>query len=43
MITQGSLDKLKEEEDVCKVARKVVGGARGPVVIIMEVIQCKVD
>jgi hypothetical protein len=27
----------------CKVAREVVGGARGPIVIIMEVIQCKVD
>jgi hypothetical protein len=28
---------------VCKVAREVVGGARGTIVIIMEVIQCKVD
>jgi hypothetical protein len=27
----------------CKVAREVVGGARGPIVIIVEVIQCKVD
>jgi hypothetical protein len=28
---------------VCKVAREVVGGPRGPIVIIVEVIQCKVD
>jgi hypothetical protein len=27
----------------CKVAREVVGGPRGPIVIIVEVIQCKVD
>jgi hypothetical protein len=28
----------------CKVAREVVGGGgRGPIVIIVEVIQCKVD
>jgi hypothetical protein len=27
----------------CKVAREVVGGSRGPIVIIVEVIQCKVD
>ena len=26
-----------------KVAREVVGGGRGPIVIIVEVIQCKVD
>ena len=26
-----------------KVAREVVGGPRGPIVIIVEVIQCKVD
>ena len=30
-------------EDVCKVAREVVGGPRGPIVIIVDVIQCKVD
>jgi hypothetical protein len=37
-------------EKLCKVAREVVGGARevvgglrGPIVIIVEVIQCKVD
>jgi hypothetical protein len=29
--------------DSCKVAREVVGGPRGPIVIIVEVIQCKVD
>jgi hypothetical protein len=28
---------------LCKVAREVVGGPRGPIVIIVEVIQCKVD
>jgi hypothetical protein len=28
---------------ICKVAREVVGGPRGPIVIIVEVIQCKVD
>jgi hypothetical protein len=32
---------------VCKIAREVVGGGggggRGPIVIIVEVIQCKVD
>jgi hypothetical protein len=28
---------------MCKVAREVVGGPRGPIVIIVEVIQCKVD
>jgi hypothetical protein len=27
----------------CKVAREVVGGPRGSIVIIVEVIQCKVD
>jgi hypothetical protein len=27
----------------CKVAREVVGGPRGPIVIIVEVILCKVD
>jgi hypothetical protein len=27
----------------CKVAREVVEGARGSIVIIVEVIQCKVD
>jgi hypothetical protein len=27
----------------CKVAREVVGVPRGPIVIIVEVIQCKVD
>ena len=27
----------------CKVAREVVGGPRGPIVIIVEVIQCNVD
>jgi hypothetical protein len=27
----------------CKVAREVVGEPRGPIVIIVEVIQCKVD
>jgi len=27
----------------CKVAREVVEGPRGPIVIIVEVIQCKVD
>jgi hypothetical protein len=27
----------------CKVAREVVGGGRGPIVIIVEAIQCKVD
>ena len=26
-----------------KVAREVVGGPRGPIVIIVEVIQCKVE
>jgi hypothetical protein len=30
-------------ESMCKVAREVVGGPRGPIVIIVEVIQCKVD
>ena len=28
---------------LCKVAREVVGGGRGPIVIIVEAIQCKVD
>jgi hypothetical protein len=28
---------------ICKVDREVVGGPRGPIVIIVEVIQCKVD
>ena len=28
---------------LCKVAREVVEGPRGPIVIIVEVIQCKVD
>jgi hypothetical protein len=27
----------------CKVAREVVGGPRGTIVIIVEAIQCKVD
>ena len=27
----------------CKVAREVVGGPRGPIVIIVEVIECMVD
>ena len=27
----------------CKVSREVVGGPRGPIVIIVDVIQCKVD
>jgi hypothetical protein len=27
----------------CKVAREVVGGPRGLIMIIVEVIQCKVD
>jgi hypothetical protein len=31
------------DKDPCKVAREVVGGPRGPIVIIVEVIQCKVD
>jgi hypothetical protein len=30
-------------QPLCKVAREVVGGPRGPIVIIVEVIQCKVD
>jgi hypothetical protein len=30
-------------QGVCKVAREVVGAARDPIVIIVEVIQCKVD
>ena len=30
-------------EGGCKVAREVVGGPRGTIVIIVEVIQCKVD
>jgi hypothetical protein len=35
---------LSEEQTIgCKVAREVVGGPRGPIVIIVEVIQCKVD
>jgi hypothetical protein len=31
------------EAPKCKVAREAVGGPRGPIVIIVEVIQCKVD
>jgi hypothetical protein len=31
------------DANYCKVAREVVGGGRGPIVIIVEVIQCKVD
>jgi hypothetical protein len=36
--------KIKQRVDKeCKVAREIVGGPRGPIVIIVEVIQCKVD
>jgi len=34
---------IKTKKHNCKVAREVVGGPRGPIVIIVEVIQCKVD
>jgi hypothetical protein len=34
---------MTSEKVGCKVAREVVGGPRGPIVIIVEVIQCKVD
>jgi hypothetical protein len=40
------LEEASEQERIpskCKVAREVVGGPRGPIVIIVEVIQCKVD
>jgi hypothetical protein len=40
----GNFRKLKSHSrEECKVASEVVGGARGPIVIIVEVIQCKVD
>jgi hypothetical protein len=32
-----------ESQCNCKVDREVVGGGKGPIVIIVEVIQCKVD
>jgi hypothetical protein len=39
-----ALDHLTKVVYFCKVAREVVGGeCRGPIVIIVEVIQCKVD
>jgi hypothetical protein len=34
---------MSNADNNCKVAREVVGGPRGPIVIIMEVIQCKMD
>ena len=34
---------LGVSENTCKIAREVVGGPRGPIVIILKVIQCKVD
>jgi hypothetical protein len=39
------IDMIKNSRDSvrCKVAREVVGGPRGPIVIIVDVIQCKVD
>ena len=37
------VDFLSTWDFGCKVAREVVGGPRGPIVIIVEVIQCKVD
>jgi hypothetical protein len=38
-----SITENRFKEWFCKVAREVVGGPRGPIVIIVEVIQCKVD
>jgi hypothetical protein len=43
IIDSGSQKNLISAEVVCKVAREVVGGPKGPIVIIVEVIQCKVD
>ena len=34
---------MNSQRDVCKVAREVVEGPRGPIVMIVETIQCKVD
>jgi hypothetical protein len=38
---QNAIDLGKKH--MCKVAREVVGGPRGPIVIIVKAIQCKVD
>jgi hypothetical protein len=40
---EGDIDHPIAFASRCKVAREVVGGGRGPIVIIVEVIQCKVD
>jgi hypothetical protein len=37
------LGEFKFVKVMCKVAREVVGEPRGPIVIIVEVIQCKVE
>jgi hypothetical protein len=41
--SQNLKEILEAFKSQCKVAREVVGGPRGPIVIIVEVIQCKVD